>query len=607
MQLNEQQLAASRFRSGIASVLAVPGSGKTLTMTNRIANLINEYRVPPESILALTFTRNAAKTMKEKLQSILNGTASRVTLSTIHSWAMWLLKEEGKTFDLLHGKEQLRFIRSIMRKYKMTVSPGTILKEINLAKNNLITPEVMKDLYPGDFQMQKISAIYDAYEKEKQKKFLMDFNDLLWEACRLLRNRPEIREKYQRMFQHILIDEFQDTNPAQMELLKNLVGNNHGSSFYVTGDDWQSIYAFTGATVSNILNFQQMYPGSHQFILEMNYRSTPQILQACINLIRHNVKKIDKSLNTHNPDGQQVMVIEASNEEDEATRIVAEIMDLVKEYPFRQMAVLYRANSQSRVVEEVLSKNKIPYHIENGMTFYEKPEVKALLDYLRLIHDPHSPEGDDALKSILNIPNRYIGKRFIAQLEAYADHQGNLYQVLKKMPVDVPYLRKNIREFTQLIDSLIKRKDNIEPAEMLIMIRESLDYDTWITEDDVPRPDDNLIANINQLQMAAAKYQTIPALLNYTDSFKEHNRKSEDGVSLMTIHKAKGLEFPIVFCIGFVDGVLPNQQGDIEEERRIAFVGISRAMQLLYLSYSTSYLGRGVKTSPFLEEILGKR
>jgi DNA helicase-2/ATP-dependent DNA helicase PcrA len=241
------------------------------------------------------------------------------------------------------------------------------------------------------------------------------------------------------------------------------------------------------------------------------------------------------------------------------------------------------------------------------MTFYEKPEVKALLDYLRLIHDPHSPEGDDALKSILNIPNRYIGKRFISQLEAYADHQGNLYQVLKKMPVDVPYLRKNIREFTQLIDSLIKRKDNIEPAEMLLMIRESLDYDTWITEDDVPRPDDNLIANLNQLQMAAAKYQTIPELLNYTDSFKDHNRKSEDGVSLMTIHKAKGLEFPIVFCIGFVDGVLPNQQGDIEEERRIAFVGISRAMRLLYLSYSTSYLGRAVKTSPFLEEILGKR
>jgi len=398
-----------------------------------------------------------------------------------------------------------------------------------------------------------------------------------------------------------------DTNPAQMELLKNLIGNNHGSSFYVTGDDWQSIYAFTGASVSNILNFQQMFPGSKQFILDMNYRSTPQILKACLNLIKHNVKKIEKKLNTHNSDGDQVMILQASNEEDEALRIVNEVMDLAKEYLYRDMAILYRANNQSRVIEETLSREKIPYHIENGMTFYEKPEVKALLDYLRLIQDPHSPEGDDALKGILNIPNRYIGKRFINQLEEYADNQGNLYQVLKKMPVDVPYLRKNIREFTQLIDSLIKRKDITEPAEMILMIREALDYDNWITEDDIQRPDDNLIANINQLQMAASKYQTIPALLNYADSFKELNRKSEDGVSLMTIHKAKGLEFPIVFVIGFVDGVLPNCQGDVEEERRIAFVGISRAMKLLYLSYSTSYLGRAVKISPFLEEILGKK
>ncbi|MGD9973001.1 MAG: 3'-5' exonuclease [Desulfatirhabdiaceae bacterium] len=238
--------------------------------------------------------------------------------------------------------------------------------------------------------------------------------------------------------------------------------------------------------------------------------------------------------------------------------------------------------------------------------------TKALQDischtYLRLIQDPDSPEGDDALKGILNIPNRYIGKRFINQLEEYADNQGNLYQVLKKMPVDVPYLRKNIREFTQLIDSLIKRKDITEPAEMILMIREALDYDNWITEDDIQRPDDNLIANINQLQMTASKYQTIPALLNYADSFKELNRKSEDGISLMTIHKAKGLEFPIVFVIGFVDGILPNCQGDVEEEGRVAFCGVSRAMKLLYLSYSTSYLGRAVKISPFLEEILGKK
>jgi DNA helicase-2/ATP-dependent DNA helicase PcrA len=607
MQLNDQQLAASKFKSGIASVLAVPGSGKTLTMTNRIANLIQEYNIPPETILALTFTRNAAKAMRDKLKAIINGTSSKVTLSTIHAWAMWLLKEEGETFNLLHGKEQLRFIRAIMKKHRVTVRPAVVIHEINLAKNNLITPAIMKEQYPGDTMMQKVAEVYETYEMEKKKKFLMDFNDLLWEANHLLKNHSEIREKYQQIFQHVLVDEYQDTNPAQLELLKNIIGNNHGSSFYVTGDDWQSIFSFTGATVSNILNFKTMYPGSLQFILDMNYRSTPQILEACLNLIQHNVNKIDKALNTHNENGQQVMVIEAANEEDEAVRIVNEIIMLKNEYPYKDMAILYRANSQSMIIEETLAKHKIPYHIENGISFYVKTEVKALLDYLRLIQSPYSPEGDDALRYILNVPNRYIGKKFITQLESFADHQMPLYQALKKMPVDIAYLRNNIKSFIKLIDMLIKRKEDTEPADMLMMIRESLDYDNWVMEDDVPRPDNDLIANINQLQMTAAKYHDIPALLNYTDTFKDQSRKSDDGVTLTSIHKAKGLEFPLVFVIGFVDGVLPNSMGDIEEERRIAFVGISRAMKLLYLSYSTTHLGKAAKVSPFLEEIQGKK
>jgi DNA helicase-2/ATP-dependent DNA helicase PcrA len=607
MQLNDQQLAASRFKSGIASVLAVPGSGKTLTMTNRIANLIHEHHVPPETILALTFTRNAAKAMRDKLKVLLNSASSKVTLSTIHAWSMWLLKEEGKTFDLLHGKEQLRFIRGVMKKHRVNFSTCAIMREINLAKNNLISPDEMKKMNQDDFMMQKIASVYESYEKEKKKKFLLDFNDLLWEASSILKNNPDIREKYQQVFHHILVDEYQDTNPAQLELLKNLVGNNHGSSFYVTGDDWQSIFSFTGADVSNILNFQQMYPESKQFILDINYRSTPQILEACLNLIKHNVNKIDKELNTNNQNGQDIMIIEASNEEDEVNKIVMEIEDLKSEYDWNDIAILYRSNNQSMVVEEALLKHEIPYHIENGITFYQKPEVKALLDYLRLIQEPNTTDGDDALISILNIPNRYIGRRFITQLEEYADHQKYLYQALKEMPIDVPYLRQNVKGFTRLIDSLIARKEDIEPSELLLMIRESLDYDRWIAEDDIQRPDDNLIANIDQLQLTAVKYHDIPSLLNYTDSFLEQRQESDDGVSLMTIHKAKGLEFPVVFVIGFVDGVLPNAMGDIEEERRVAFVGISRAMKLLYLSYSTTHLGRAAKVSPFLEEIQGKK
>jgi len=609
MQLNANQLAASKFKNGIASVVAVPGSGKTLTMTRRIAYLIQHYGIAPESILGLTFTRNAAQAMRDKLKHILNDIAAKVTLSTIHSFCYTILKNEGKVFELLHGVEQIRFIRSIMKKHKIrTLSPGTILREISLAKNNIISEYEFREIYLDDPTMEIIGLIYQAYETEKTNSFLMDFNDLIIEACELLRNNPEIQEKYQQTHRHILVDEFQDTNPAQAEILNLLVSRAKDSSFYVTGDDWQAIFNFIGASVGNLLNFQRTFPGSKQFILDMNYRSTPQILTACFNLIQHNVRKIDKSLLTENPDGQAVLVIDASNEDDEAIRITQEIQGLVSDkYEYRDVAILYRANSQSRVIEDVLSQNEIPYHIENGMTFYQRREVKILLNYLRLIHDPESVEGDDALKNVINAPNRYIGKKFIAELEEYAQHENinHLYESLKRKPVVVPYLKHNIREFIKLIDSLMQKIETAKPAEMIMMLRETLDYDRWISEDDIPSPDDNLIANLNELQIAASKYKDIPTFLNYTDSFRDQTRNDKAGVSLMTIHKSKGLEFPVVFCIGFVDGVMPNVCGDIEEERKIAFVGISRAMKLLYLSHATIRMGRPVKQSPFLDEILG--
>jgi len=609
MQLNAKQLAASRFKTGIASVVAVPGSGKTLTMTRRIAYLIQHHGIAPESILGLTFTRNAAQAMRDKLRPILNDVAARVTLSTIHSFCYMILKNEGKSFELLHGTEQIRFIRMLMKKHKIrTLSPGTILREINLAKNNVISAQEFREIYLDDPTMELIGQLYQAYEEEKTKSYLLDFNDLIIETCQLLKNSPEIREKYQQTFRHILVDEYQDTNPAQAEILNLLIGKTKDSSFYVTGDDWQSIFNFIGASVGNLLNFQKTFPESVQFILDMNYRSTPQILSACFNLIQHNVRKIEKSLLTQNPDGQAVLVIDASNEDDEAIKIAQEIQGLVSDkYQWRDVAILYRANSQSRVIEDVFSQNDIPYHIENGMTFYQRREVKILLDYLRLIQDPKSVEGDDALKNVINAPNRYMGKKFMAELEDYAQNENHnhLYDALKRKPVVVPYLKHNIREFTNLIDSLMQRKGNTEPAEMIMMLRESLDYDRWISEDDIPSPDDNLIANLNELQIAASKYKDIPTFLNYTDSFKDQNRNDKEGVSLMTIHKSKGLEFPVVFCIGFVDGVLPNKCGDIEEERRIAFVGISRAMLLLYLSHTTTHMGRSAKRSPFLDEILG--
>ena len=461
--------------------------------------------------------------------------------------------------------------------------------------------------------MNQISRVYSVYEDEKRKKMLLDFNDLLIEVCKLLNGNSSTKLKYQQMYRHILVDEFQDSNPAQMEILNILVGSDNGDgrdkSFWICGDDWQSIYAFTGATVGNILSFPNLYKGCRQFVLDLNYRSTPQILSACQNLISHNTRKIEKTLRTTNGNGEDVIILEGSCEEDEATLIVQEIVDLCERRGFSvsDLAVLYRANSQSRVIEEALSLHRIPYHIENGMTFYQRREVKILLDYMRLIAGPNTDDGDDALRSVINTPNRYLGRRFLRELEDYALSKDlHLYPALKRMEIATPYQRKNVTSLIGLLDPLIRDSTELEPAELIHLLREGLDYDKYVSEDEIPSPDDNKLNNVNQLQLAAARYRDIRSFLTFTEGFKEDTSDSKSGVHLMTIHKAKGLEFPVVLLVGMVDGILPNKQGDIEEERRIAFVGMSRAMRLLYLTWSRSYLGRATKPSPFLMEIDGE-
>ncbi len=608
-QLNEQQRRAASFGNGVASVLAIPGSGKTLTMTHRIGNLIRKHGVAPENILGLTFTRNAAAAMKTRLEPVLNKMTKRVQLQTMHAFCYSLLKNEGRTFEIITEKDQLTLIKKLAKKENIGKIPsGMIVREIGLAKNNLITWSEFKEIYQGDLMMMKIGHIYMSYEESKRKNLQLDLNDLLMEAYKLLKENTSVRKKYQEQYSHILVDEFQDTNPAQMGILQLLVsGRNGDTSFWVCGDDWQSIYAFTGASVGNILNFKDMFKNSKQFILDMNYRSTPEILNVCQKLIAHNTRKIEKTLRTQNSKGEGVVALCGVNEEDESLQIVNEIKDLLENrgYGYRDIAVLYRANCQSRIIEEAFSKFKVPYHVENGMSFYQRHEVKTLLEYLRFIDGPDSEEGDDALRKIINVPNRYIGRSFMTVLEEQASAKDkHLYQALKTMKIEVPYLRKYIKQFIEIIDPLIRDKSQLEPAELIGILREALEYDRYITDEDIPSPDDEKIANINQLQLAATRYSDIRSLLNYTGSFRDETSNDRNGVSLMTIHKAKGLEFPIVFVTGLIEGMLPHKNGDLEEERRIAFVGISRAMKQLYLTCSATYAGRPVKRSPFLEEML---
>jgi len=611
LKLNDEQEKAANLENGVFVVIAVPGSGKTLTMTHRIGNLVKKYGVAPEQILGLSFTRNAAEAMREKLAPVLEDMASRVTLSTIHSFCHYLLRNEGVVFEILSGKDQIRFMREVMKKLKVKdISIGLVLSQISLAKNNLISVYEFRSLYEGDRTMLKVADIYEAYDREKSKKFLLDFDDLLLESYRLLNGNAEIRDKYKGTFRHLLVDEWQDTNPVQLELLKILVNSTEsGASFWVCGDDWQSIYAFTGASIANILKFKELFPGSEQFILNINYRSTPQILKACQNLIEHNQRKIEKELRTDNPDGDNVIVLDASSEETEATNLVNEILELVerKDYAYKDIAVLYRCNFQSRVIEETFSQQKIPYQIENGLCFYDRREVRILLDYLEFISDPYSEDGDEALKSIINVPNRYIGRRFMAEMDAYKSGSNlHLYEKLKAMPIELPYIRKNVKEFIKFMNPLIDDAQNLQPAEVIKHLRDSLDYDRYITDDDLPSPDDVKIENLNQLTIASAKFNEIKSFLQYTETFQDESvSDNKDGVRLMTIHKAKGLEFPVVFLVGLVENILPSSKGNLEEERRIAFVGISRAMKLLFLSHCLTYLGQPAKKSRFLDEILG--
>jgi len=578
-------------------------------MTKRIGFLVKKMGVSPENILGLTYTRSAAMAMKERLVPVLDEMASRVHLSTIHSFCHHLLKSEGAMYEILSGKDQIRFLRDNMKTLKIRkLAVGMVLKEISLAKNNLISLNEFYELYAGDKTMLEVADIFSEYEKQKSKKMLKDFDDLLINVHELLSGNQAIREKYQDRFHHVLIDEFQDTTPVQLELIKLLSNHKSDTSFWICGDDWQSIFAFTGASVGNIINFKSMFPTAEEIILDLNYRSSKKILNACQQLINHNRRKIEKELKTENPAGDDIVVMESANEEEEAVLLVHEINDLIqrKEMKHTDIAILYRANFQSRVIEETFSQRKIPYQIENGLNFYDRYEVRCLLDYLRVINNPLSESGDEALVNIFNIPNRYISRKFVGELEQICREKDcHLYEGLKGLRIKLPYIRNNVKEMIGFLNPLIENKNSLQPAELIAILREHLDYDSFITEDDIPSPDDLKILNINQLQMAAVKFTSIDEFLTYTETFEDQAiSNNKDGVRLMTIHKAKGLEFPVVFVIGLVEGVMPTKKGDIEEERRICFVAMSRAMHHLYLSWSRSYLNQSAKQSTFLTEAI---
>lgn len=605
-ELTPEQRKAAEYKDGIVAVIAVPGAGKTKTMMERIGVLVNKYGISPENILGLTFTKNAANEMKDRLVDVLGDKSSRVHLSTIHSFCYYLLKREGIVFEIVSGKQQLILIKEVMKELKIkNLSVGAVLREISLAKNNLILVDEFRNLFVGDKTMLKIADIYQHYDELKEKRMLLDFEDLLIQSYTILKEDKKIRGKYHEMFNSILVDEWQDTNPVQLEILKLLIKKD--SSFFVVGDDHQSIYGFAGASVGNILNFKTMFPLSEQFILDLNFRSTKKIVEACANLSKHFKHQIHKNFRTDNVEGEDVVVLESSNENTEALSVVNEIMDLVmrRSYEYKDIAVLYRCNFQSLPVEEVFLQHKIPFFIQGGQNFYSRREIKILLDYLRVIMDPDSNE---ALLNILNAPVRYVSNALKSQLKEYCqDRNIHLYQGLKSGNLGSAFVQKNIKTFIEIMDPLIAQ-DTLSPSEVLVHLRSKLDFDRFILDEDLPVIDDVLIENLNSLVLSATRYKDIESFLKYTDSFEDSSiSEDRDGVQLMTIHKSKGLEFRVVFVIGLIENLLPSSKGHLEEERRICFVSCSRAKELLFLSYPLSYLNVQSRKSMFIDEILGNK
>jgi DNA helicase II / ATP-dependent DNA helicase PcrA len=652
-ELNEPQQQAVQKTEGPIMVIAGAGSGKTRVLTYRVAWLLNKG-VSPFRILALTFTNKAAREMRERVAGLVDPSRAKgLWMGTFHSIFARILRAEADKLDypsqftIYDTDDSKRVIRKIIKEQDLddkTYAPGFVLNRISNAKNNLISAND----YNEDIEIQnndilsrksKLGLIYSLYQQKLRKASAMDFDDLLFNTNVLLRDFPDVLYKYQQRFEYILVDEYQDTNFSQYLIVKKLAANNE--NICVVGDDAQSIYAFRGANIQNILNFKKDYPDYSIFKLEQNYRSTKHIVAAANSLIEHNKNQIQKKIWTGNDHGEKISIVSTATEGDEATWVASHIFELTqqKQLPNSAFSVLYRTNAQSRALEEALRRMNIPYRIYGSVSFYQRKEIKDLLAYFRLIINPMD---DDAFLRTVNFPARGIGATTINKMVIAANDAGkSLWQVAEdpvahKISIHGGSLRK-VSEFIIMIKSFaarlyklnayelgelivnksgirklyfddgtpesLNRRDNIE--ELLSGLKDFVmqppDMSEEPTEENidnapaaVPLTDKNLqqddeVTGESYLRTLDEFMQDI-ALLTDADT-KNENKENKNTVSLMTIHAAKGLEFPYVFITGVEENLFPSQmsinsQDELEEERRLFYVALTRAMQQAWVLYS---------------------
>lgn len=627
--LNEQQKAAVEHFRGPCCVIAGAGSGKTRVLTMRIARLV-ERGVNPGNILAVTFTRKAAGEMLERLETLMGSAVEDLTVGTFHSVCYRIVREEYHALgrpvpSAADDSWKKRAVRRILAAPGPNNPDGMnwdldlsyALAWLSQQKNNLIGPEDKLMLPAGrEYLEPKYRTLYRLYERAKATENKLDFDDMLLWCWRLLKDNPAIRSKWQERFRWILVDEFQDTNLAQHEILKLLAPPEN--NVFAVGDDYQAIYGWREAKVDFMLQFEEIWPGARILRLETNYRSVSNIVEASNRLIAHNTKQLEKVCRSHRGSGLDPIYMSAEDEDDEARAITEEIAVLVGRdgIHYGDIAILYRTNAQSRAFEDEFTRRAVPHVVVGSVGFYNRKEVKDILAYLRLAADP----GDDeAAKRVLNVPSRYLGRAFVQAAERYAAEKGlSFLEAIASCPESRTARYREAREFVSLVERLRSMSDEVGPGELVQAVRKLTRYDEWLAREEgtSDEADSDKIENLNALAVAASKFPTLESFLDYAERLQQkpdQENGDQDRVRLMTIHKAKGLEFPVVFVAGASEGLLPHRKSiryidgeeasqSLEEERRLCYVAMTRAKDRLYVSSILTYMGKGLEPSRFLAE-----
>ncbi|GIP60288.1 DNA helicase PcrA [Paenibacillus woosongensis] len=630
-KLNPEQRKAVVTTEGPLLIMAGAGSGKTRVLTHRIAYLIATRKAPPWAVLAITFTNKAAREMQERVSQLVGQEGKDIWVSTFHSMCVRILRRDierigfSSSFSILDSTDQLSVIRNCMKDLNIDTKkfePKAVQAMISTAKNELITPQQYEQKI-GDYFEGIVAKVYTMYQKRLRQNNSLDFDDLIMKTIELFKEVPDVLDFYQKKFSYIHVDEYQDTNRAQYMLCKLLANKHH--RICVVGDSDQSIYRWRGADITNILNFEEDYPEATAIFLEQNYRSTSNILNAANAVIALNTGRKPKNLWTDKGDGDKIKVYRASSEHDEGYFVTSEIHNSIKRgRSYRDHAILYRTNAQSRVIEETLIKSDIPYQIVGGIKFYDRKEIKDLLAYLRLLSNP---DDDISLTRIINVPKRGIGDTTVGKLAAAAAERGiSIFRLLYTVD-DLGFsgrTRNALVEFYDMIAALHQMVEYLSVTELTEKLLEMTQYRLELQNENTIESRSRL-ENIDEFLSVTMEFEknnedktlvaflTDLALISDIDTMNdEEEDQPGDAVILMTMHSAKGLEFPVVFIIGMEEGVFPHSRAfqdneELEEERRLAYVGITRAEERLFLTCAQmrTLFGRTTANAPsrFLEEI----